>query len=227
MQEGMVKVEKTENAYRIFKGEYYTNKLLLVEADWSAAAFVFAWSAAIDCSLGMRYLDLKSKQGDKAIADFFSNMGLIVNSTKFGEVQGVSFKSTLSNTPQDLKFDFTNTPDLFPIIAAVCAYLKIKSKFTGVKNLVLKESNRIKAMQENLLQTGAEINIVQDDELHLNFNNQVKENYFFKTYNDHRIAMACSIFAFQKDIIIEDETVVQKSFPTYWKMFRDLGFISN
>ncbi len=66
----------------------------------------------------------------------------------------------------------------------------------------------------------AVVKILDEDSLQLSFQELSNESYFFKSFNDHRIAMACSIFAFDKPITIDDESVVQKSFPNYWNVFR-------
>jgi 5-enolpyruvylshikimate-3-phosphate synthase len=51
-------------------------------------------------------------------------------------------------------------------------------------------------------------------------------SYAFKSYEDHRIAMACSIFAFKKNITIDNASVVQKSFPNYWHLFLKMAYES-
>ena len=130
------------------------------------------------------------------------------------------------NLPKQIHFDFTHTPDMFPVIAATCAYLRIKAHFTGVKNLVLKESNRIEAMRYNLLQVGANLNSINENELLMDFVVPSTDSYAFKSYEDHRIAMACSIFAFEKNITIDNASVVQKSFPNYWHLFLKMAYES-
>ena len=80
-------------------------------------------------------------------------------------------------------------------------------------------------MKENLWQTGALLELITENEAVLSYFENEAEIYTFKSYNDHRIVMACSIFAFYKTITIDDETVVAKSFPNYWDFFRDLTSI--
>lgn len=49
-----------------------------------------------------------------------------------------------------IHYDFLNTPDLFPPIAATCAALKVDAVFTGIENVTIKESDRLSAMTTEL-----------------------------------------------------------------------------
>ena len=53
------------------------------------------------------------------------------------------------------------------------------------------------------------------------------DNLNFKTYNDHRIAMALAPLALKEKIIIRDVGVVKKSYPNFWNDLRSVGFIIN
>jgi 3-phosphoshikimate 1-carboxyvinyltransferase len=46
----------------------------------------------------------------------------------------------------------------------------------------------------------------------------------FKTYNDHRMAMALAPLALRFPVIINDALVVTKSYPKYWVDLQKLGF---
>ena len=46
-----------------------------------------------------------------------------------------------------------------------------------------------------------------------------------KTYDDHRMAMAFAPLALKNSIVIEDENVVGKSYPNFWKDLQELGFV--
>jgi 3-phosphoshikimate 1-carboxyvinyltransferase len=77
-----------------------------------------------------------------------------------------------------------------------------------------------------LIQVGANLNSINDNELLMDFVVPSKDSYAFKSYEDHRIAMACSIFAFKKNITIDNASVVQKSFPNYWHLFLKMAYES-
>ncbi len=217
-----VKVEA--NQYNVPNAFYKASSSLIIEADWSAAAFVLAWAIARRSEIEIPDLSTDSKQGDKVSKLFYESLGVKIYANK--NTNSVRVLSGELHLPKHLQFDFTQTPDMFPVIAATCAYLNISANFYGVKNLVLKESNRIEAMRENLAQVGATLHAINDNELLLNFVVPSIHSYAFKSYNDHRIAMACSIFAFDKNSTIDDALVVQKSFPNYWNLFFKMAYES-
>jgi 3-phosphoshikimate 1-carboxyvinyltransferase len=218
MRKSGVRVYGENGNYKIEPGTYRFGEPLVVEKDWSAATFIYALASVADeAEIFIPGLFLDSVQGDRAAAAIFKTMGVVSTQKPDGiTIHKAAFERKL------LKLDFSVIPDMFPAICAVCAALNIPAKFSGVKNLVLKESDRIEAMRVNLEQTGTEIIMNEEDAIELLHNGKGISSYMFRSFNDHRIAMACSIFALQKDICIDDETVVKKSFPEYWNVFGKL-----
>jgi 3-phosphoshikimate 1-carboxyvinyltransferase len=217
MQEAGVGVQAVAGRFTSGPGAYQKSQAVTVEADWSAATFLYALaslSGEADVLLGD--LSLNSSQGDRFTAELFGRLG--VESTQEGN--GVRIRRT-GDVGNELRVDFTDIPDMFPAVAAVCAALRISVHFTGVRHLLLKESNRIEAMRFNLEQTGVLLHH-NDDLITYEFTGREASSYHFNAFNDHRIAMACSIFALKKNIVIDDATVVKKSFPDYWDMLDKL-----
>ena len=98
-----------------------------------------------------------------------------------------------------LSFDFTNCPDLYPAMAAVCAGLKVEASFTGLDNLALKESDRVVAMQMELAKLG-------------------QAPLRFSAHNDHRIVMALApLSLLVGNVSFDHPEVVEKSYPNFWK----------
>jgi 3-phosphoshikimate 1-carboxyvinyltransferase len=86
----------------------------------------------------------------------------------------------------------------------------------GVKRLHNKESDRAAAIYNEIKSLGGEIEIIDDNMMikgGQNFN-----KIFLKNYKDHRIVLAFSIFALgnQEETIIEDISVVSKSYPNFF-----------
>ncbi|MGP1514816.1 MAG: 3-phosphoshikimate 1-carboxyvinyltransferase [Bacteroidales bacterium] len=62
-----------------------------------------------------------------------------------------------------------------------------------------------------------------DNSLRDYINEWKNKTYFFKTYNDHRIAMSLSAIAFVcKSITIENPQCVAKSFPNFWQQINKI-----
>ncbi|MES2616573.1 MAG: 3-phosphoshikimate 1-carboxyvinyltransferase [Bacteroidota bacterium] len=221
MQQCGVKVKIVNNVYHIENGNYQFTQPIVVESDWSAATFLYAIaSVAKNADIFLPHLKFPSIQGDSAAVVLFSKLG--VNST--WDKDGIRIQSN-DTCVTELEVDFTNIPDMFPAVIAVCVFKGIPLRCKGIANLPHKESNRIAAMQENLIQVGAQFQTISDNELLVKVGNTQTGTYTFKSFSDHRIIMACSIFAFKHTITIDDETHVKKSFPAYWECLQQLGII--
>ena len=49
-----------------------------------------------------------------------------------------------------------------------------------------------------------------------------EENISIKTYQDHRMAMSFAPFCLIKELNIEDENVVEKSYPMFWEDLKNI-----
>ena len=189
-----------------------------VSADWSAASYWFELAAlSDDCDLLLENLSFDSLQGDAAIAEMMRFLGV----DAIQEKSGIRLKKKLLEVGNPV-FDFSETPDLFPTVVATCAGLKLKASFKGIKNLALKESDRVAAMAEELQKIGATLVRLSDNEAFLSsFENTSRLSHFqqivFDSHNDHRIAMALAPLVLVFDSFsIENPNVVSKSYPNYW-----------
>ncbi len=209
-----VKVISKPDGYFV-PNQKYCSAPIVQEGDWSAAAFLYNWVSADVNSLKIENLQYPSIQGDAIITEWYRYLGVNTTITETGVI--LQYKKTLN---LQRAFDMLHYPDVFPALIACCAFHKIEATFLNIHNLAFKESNRLLAMENNLKQTGCVFNYISANILSISFNEQNDEKcYKFCSFNDHRIAMALSIFAFKKEITIDDEMVVGKSFPHYWDLF--------
>jgi 3-phosphoshikimate 1-carboxyvinyltransferase len=104
-----------------------------------------------------------------------------------------------------------------------CLGLGVGCHLTGLHTLKIKETDRLVALQNELLKLGGAIDI-SEDSLTLYKTPNLNENVSIATYNDHRMAMAFAPLALQVPITIEDYKVVSKSYPTFWEDLQALGF---
>ncbi len=119
---------------------------LTVEKDWSAAAFWYEYVALHGGEVTLPGLLRDSLQGDKVVADIFTNLGVHTTYTDEGVVIS---SSPLHPTPYTLYHDFLACPDLYPAVALTCERLGIELHATGVESLPLKESDRLRAVHEH------------------------------------------------------------------------------
>jgi 3-phosphoshikimate 1-carboxyvinyltransferase len=119
---------------------------LSVEKDWSSAAFWYEYVALHGGEITLPGLSRDSLQGDKVVADIFTNLGVHTTYTDEGVVIS---SSPLHPTPYTLYHDFLACPDLYPAVALTCERLGIELHATGVESLHLKESDRLRAVREH------------------------------------------------------------------------------
>ena len=114
--------------------------------------------------------------------------------------------------------------DEYPILAVAAAFAKSPSIFRGLKELKVKESDRLKLILLNLQNCGVECK-TEDDDLYIYPSNhyEIKKNEI-QTDFDHRIAMAFCIMGSKiGPLKIEDAESINTSFPTFRNEFNMLG----
>ncbi len=146
-----------------------------VEGDWSQAAFFLTMGVEVEG------LKADSHQGDKAVVDL---LAAIRNGAK--------------------TIDVSQTPDLYPCLAACAAATEREVTFTGTERLRLKESDRIASTAALIeaVKTGRPVN----------------------TFGDHRIAMSAAVMACyaKRPVTVEGAECVAKSYPGFWDDFERL-----
>ena len=181
-----------------------------VESDWTCASYWYEIVAFSDNGrVRLRNLNLDSKQGDAIVTKWFEQFG--VKSIQDGNDIIITHVVTdrVCSPDRVCLFDFTDNPDLYPTIAATCAGLNIQGHFTGLQNLVHKESDRVAAMTTELSRVGTR--------------RATSLPIVFDSHNDHRIAMALAPLAMKIGAIeINDADVVSKSYPNFWREFFNL-----
>lgn len=194
---------------------------IYVEPDWSAASYWYAIAALCDqAEIVLPGLTAYSLQGDSVITEIMANFG-ITSQFKDG---GVWLKKEPKAVVRKI-FDFKTCPDLAQTVIVVCAALGHDASFTGLETLKIKETDRIKALQNELLKIGVEL-IEKGQFYKLNCaKRSIPEKVFINTYEDHRMAMAFAPLALIiPEVEIEDFKVVEKSYPSFWEDLEKAGF---
>jgi 3-phosphoshikimate 1-carboxyvinyltransferase len=202
------KIEIPKQAYQL--------KPFAVESDWSGASYWYsmvALSPFEDCSLELLGLKEDSLQGDSAIKAIMEPLG--VKSTYTGK----GYLLTKIPAQASLAWDFTDCPDLAQTICVTAAVKHIPLTLTGLESLKVKETDRVLALQNELKKLGATLTEKEANHLY-----EVRGDFAaiskiepIETYDDHRMAMAFAPVAMQKEITLLDPSVVNKSYPSFWK----------
>lgn len=124
--------------------------------------------------------------------------------------------------------DFIENPDVAQTMACLCVAKEIPFEFSGLKTLKIKETDRIAALQNELVKFGAELTEPEHGKLAWNgkINLELKkENPVIETYHDHRMALAFAPMALAGlQMQINEPMVVTKSYPGFWEDLGKVGF---
>jgi 3-phosphoshikimate 1-carboxyvinyltransferase len=199
----------------------FTEISLPVEPDWSAASYWYAIAALADeAELFLSGLTKYSLQGDSVITEIMANFGI---TSQFRD-GGVYLQKEAKPVVRKI-FDLKSCPDLAQTVIVVCAALGHNATFTGLETLKIKETDRVKALQNELEKMGVKL-IEKNHVYKLDCSEKfIPERIFIYTYDDHRMAMAFAPLALLiPEVEIEDAKVVEKSYPAFWEDLVGLGF---
>lgn len=215
-------VEWKDHTIKVAPSEYIGGPYI-GEADWSAAAFFYEM-ACISDALEMNLPSLKrpSLQGDSRCAELWEPLGLKTRDT----LMGVSLERKEKITPE-ITADFLDVPDLFIPFACSCAARQVKLIATGLRNLSIKESDRLTATGTELTRLGYACEVLNENTFILYPESRMAPSVtpVIKTYGDHRIAMAFAVLAAQLgEIRLDDLSCTAKSYPGFLKTLQQMGF---
>lgn len=222
MEKFGIKVSLDDESVTVEEGRYTSPENFPLEADWSAAGFIYEAVSFTHKTFGIsRVLPPEdSLQGDSATAGIFRKMGVV---SEFSD-KGVAIERYY-DLPDELQLDLSDNPDLVPALAVACLFNAVRFKFTGVGNLRLKECDRLAALQTEFAKFGYPVD-VDDDSIGWAGGCWPMPSHVVETYDDHRIAMAFAIAALQhKRMIIANPDVVEKSFAGFWDQLPKIGLI--
>lgn len=182
----------------IDEGQRYSSPgTVYIEGDYSSAAFLDSFNY-LGGKVSLTCLKEDSLQGDKIYREYFNAIAV--------------------GRPV---LDVSQCPDLAPILMVLGA-ANNGVTLTSTGRLKLKESDRGKAMAEELGKFGIRVD-VDADSISVGGSQIRKLEERISTHNDHRIAMALSILCTLTGGVIENCRVVEKSFPDFYDTLSALG----
>ncbi|MAU63331.1 MAG: 3-phosphoshikimate 1-carboxyvinyltransferase [Flavobacteriaceae bacterium] len=192
-----------------------------VESDWSSLSYFYsivALSKNSTLRIGNYYSN--SIQGDINLIKIYNNLGVI---SSFENNILCLKKDQNYKLPKKIILDLNDNPDLAQTIAVSCFGLGLSCDLYGLKTLKIKETDRLLALEKELVKLGGNI-LITNESLHLKKSKEFKSNISINTFDDHRMAMAFAPLGIIKPIIINNPEVVSKSFPNFWKALKKLNF---
>lgn len=186
-----IKIENDNYQKYVIKPQKYLAKDYEVEGDYSSGAYFYAINALSGSDIKVENLNPDSKQGDKKFVDLLRN-----NQTLPKEINAEDF------------------PDQAMTLAVLAAFGDGKTVINGVKSLRIKETERVKAIENELAKMGIKTESTEDQ---LTIHGGDPKPARIDTYNDHRIAMSFAVAAARLGgMSIFNPEVVDKTFPEFW-----------
>ncbi len=212
-------INVTNNHYESFEvpnNTRYKARQITVEGDFSSASYFIVLSFLTDSNIKILNLNKNSVQADKKILDYIKLLGgsiewhedsLLIHGTK-------SIKSA--------ELDVSDCPDIALSLGIVGPFTDNRLILKGTKNLKVKESDRGKALVENLRKLGSLIDLDKDK---ITIYRSHLHSGKINTFGDHRVAMSFSILGtmIPQGIRIDDAHVVSKSYPEFFSDLKKLG----
>lgn len=198
-----------------------------VAGDISSAAFIIAAASIVEGS-EVLIKNVGLNETRTGIIDVLEAMNgkfeIIDKRVESGEVVGdliVRYSNKLIGTTIDSNL-IPRLIDEIPVIAILATQANGTTVIKDAKELKVKESNRIKAVVENLKNMGAEIEELEDGMVIKGKTKLKGANV--KTFNDHRIAMAFSVASLISEgkLNLDNTACIDISFPGYFDLINNL-----
>ncbi|OSB10910.1 3-phosphoshikimate 1-carboxyvinyltransferase [Paraclostridium bifermentans] len=198
-----------------------------VAGDISSAAFIIAAASIVEGSeVLIKNVGLnETRTGIIDVLEAMNgNFEIIDKRVESGEVVGdliVRHSNKLIGTTIDSNL-IPRLIDEIPVIAILATQANGTTVIKDAKELKVKESNRIKAVVENLKNMGAEIEELEDGMVIKGKTKLKGAN--IKTFNDHRIAMAFSVASLISEgkLNLDNTACIDISFPGYFDLINNL-----
>ena len=194
-----IEVAETESGFRIPGGQRYARPASMTpERDWSGAAFWLAMNA-LGSSIEVRGLANDSAQPDRRIVPLLAQVG--------GDK------------------DMSQCPDIFPPLAVVAGAQRAVTRFTGVRRLRIKESNRLASVADLLGRLGVATEEEEDVFTVRGRGVPYPGGVSLRSFDDHRIAMSAAVAATvaHGPLSLDNPGCCSKSYPGFFDAFAALS----
>ena len=213
-------VEVEREGYKRFtvQPQTYGPRTYRVEGDAMAAGYMWAAAAITGGRVRVENVGRRSSQGDRRLADVLGEMGCAVT---WGE------ESCEVAAPEaGLKggtFDLNDMSDQAQTLAVVALFAQSPVRITNIWNLRIKETDRLRALYNELSKLGAEVEEGEDFIVVHPLATPPSQRVKIETYDDHRMAMAFALAGLKlPGVVIKDPSCVRKTFPEFFDVLAAL-----
>ncbi len=206
-----IRVVSDGREFRIPGGQAYAPGRISVPGDASSAAYLWAAAAATGGKVAVAGLTDALPQADLAILSVLRSMGATV-----GPADGaIAVEGPLSGP---ITCDLTDSPDLFPLVAALAALVPGRtSRLCGASHVAFKESDRRTESARLATAMGARVRVSRDA---FEVEGADKPKALdVPELGDHRLVMAAAVaaLALPEPSRIGRAEAARKSYPDFWR----------
>ena len=223
-----VNIKKSKKIISLESPNFLKPRDLYIPGDFSSAAFIIVATLITKQSdvliegVGLNYfriglIDVLKKMNANIIIENKRSLN--------GELIGdIKIKSSKLNSIKVSRRISPRLIDEYPILFVAASFAKGVSKFYGLSELKLKESDRLKAMADALTNAGVKIQ-EREDSIEIQGKEKNLGGNIVQTRHDHRIAMSMLIFGLgsEKSITIDDMKMIKTSFPSFKEILEKIG----
>lgn len=193
----------------------------VVESDWSSASYFYSLAAIGKQSINLQSFRPHSLQGDSVLKEiYWENFG--VNTISEDAESRISLLPDHHFIyPEKIILEMNDCPDIAQTVCVTATALKIPFELRGLHTLKIKETDRLQALKDELFKIGCIADITEDSITSQKFF-EPNDHIAIATYNDHRMAMSFAPYCLLKPLIIENEEVVEKSYPRFWEDLKSI-----
>ena len=224
-----IKKESDMNSIFINGKQELTSKNIYVPCDLSSSSF-FIVAAMINKNSNLKLQNININPTRDGILHALKLMGgnitisnqRLINDEIIGDIEVQSSHLKGCELNEDMAKLMI---DEYPILSVAASFAKTPSLFKGLKELKVKESDRLELIRFNLNQCGITCEVLNDNLfIDPRKKNKIKNNKI-KTSFDHRIAMAFAIMGskLDHDLQISNSNCINTSFPNFIKSFNKIG----
>ena len=205
--------KKSSKSYHI-KQQPYMCREYRVEGDVSSASYFFAIAALNASTLTLKNLNPKSIQADMGFLKVLEKMGNTIN-------YGKSEVTIIGKGIRPVDVNMQDCPDQAQTLAVLAAFAKGVTTISGIESLRVKETERIKALEQELEKMGIQTSSTVSS---LKIHGGNPKPASIATHGDHRMAMAFAVAGTKlAGVEICDPDVVTKTFPVFWEKLTSIG----
>jgi 3-phosphoshikimate 1-carboxyvinyltransferase len=227
MLKGMgAKIETKENVIKITPLETPLNPLEIAVPTDPSSAFFFAVAAAITKSkVVLKNLTLNPTRIEafKVLEKMGTKIEYLLKEDKYEPIGDIVIEGN-DLKAVEVSENIAWLIDEIPALAMAMAVANGKSIVKNAKELRVKESDRIKAVVDNLNRCGIETEEFEDGFAVIGGNPKFAK---IESFGDHRIAMSFAILGLICDMQIDETNSIQTSFPNFVELLEKITEVEN